>query len=78
MIDNCEFISFRVDTLIDGSGWITQRPRFPCHDEAQMYALEFGMRWRYVKQTRVVPSTDNITVRWAEGRLEPVKPGDVA
>jgi hypothetical protein len=71
--------SFKVEVIADSSGkWVSNAVRLPTAEDARAYGRDLAGRWISVRNMRVMPSTDHLTNLWADGRLIPVKPGDVA
>jgi hypothetical protein len=78
ILDGQEVRSFAPEVIADSSlKWAGNAVRFATETEAQMYALDLACRWTAVRETRVVPSHEPVTYAWEDGKLVPVKPGDV-
>jgi hypothetical protein len=64
-------VSYRAEVLADQSGtWAGNALRFATRAEAEHYAADLASRWLLVTATRVVASTDPVTDRIIDGRLE--------
>lgn len=70
--------SWAPEVIADSSGkWAGNGVRFPTRAEAEGWVLDRSLRWAAVRDTRVVPSKDPANYRWVDGRIVPIKPGDV-
>jgi hypothetical protein len=69
--------SWKPEMLVDGK-WCDNTLRFPTEQEAGENALALLMRWTVPTDSRAVESDDLPNYNWIDGRLEPIKPGDVA
>jgi hypothetical protein len=67
-----------VQTMMDGDRWTGNALRFGTKEEAEDYARVLFWNWTSSTAYRVVEVEDPITYALVEGRLVPVKPGDVA
>jgi hypothetical protein len=65
--------SYAPEVIADSSGkWCGNALRFPTFEEADANVKDLYSRWILVRDTRVVPSTDEPNYRWHEGRLVPL------
>ena len=56
--------SYKAEVIADNSGtWCANSLRFETHEQAQTYARDLACRWSLVREYRVTPCTDDITVR---------------
>jgi len=63
--------SFKAEVIADDSGkWVSNLLRFAAEHEALAYANDLHWNWTAVRQTRVVPSTDQANARWVDNRLD--------
>jgi hypothetical protein len=61
--------SFKPEVIADSSGeWSGNACRFATEDEAKAYVHDLFMRWTLVRETRVVPSDDDVNCKWEGGR----------
>jgi hypothetical protein len=58
--------------------WTSNGVRLPTYDDAVMYKFDLFCRWSGIGEARVVPSDDLPNYQWVNGRIAPMKPGDVA
>jgi hypothetical protein len=57
-----EFKSWAAEVIADGSGKFAGNGlRFATKEEAETYVADLASRWTLVRETRVVPSTDEVT-----------------
>jgi hypothetical protein len=55
--------SYAAEVIADNSGkWVGNGLRFATEEEAQAYVHGLMWRWMAVRDTRVVPSSDPVTV----------------
>jgi hypothetical protein len=57
-------MSYAAEVIADSSGkWVGNGLRFATEEEAEVYVQALMMRWTAVRDTRVVPSSDPVTVK---------------
>jgi hypothetical protein len=73
-------MSWKPEVQVQGEGdkWHGNALRFGTKEEAEDYAFVLFWNWTSSTAYRVVEVEDQITYALVEGRLVPVKPGDVA
>jgi hypothetical protein len=61
--------SFKAEVIADASGtWSSNSLRFATEAEAEAYVRNLMGRWMSVRQTRVVPSDDQVSHAWSGTR----------
>lgn len=64
-------MSYKPEVIADGSGqWCGNALRFATEQEAQHYVNDLMMRWLSVRDTRIVPSEDDVNARIVNNRLQ--------
>jgi hypothetical protein len=67
-------MSWKPEVIADSSGqWVGNALRFTTKVEAETYVADLAMRWRLVRSTRVVQSTDPVTHCFDGRRLRNVE-----
>jgi hypothetical protein len=62
-------VSFKPQVVADNSGeWVSNGLCFATQAEAEAYVSDLMWRWTLVRDTRVIVSSDPVTVRWENGR----------
>jgi hypothetical protein len=57
--------SFKPEVIADNSGeWCANGQCFATEDEARKAVTDLSFRWIAVRETRVVPSDDEVTYKW--------------
>lgn len=63
--------SYEVEVIADGSGqWCCNQVRLATIAEAEEYGGDLAWRWLSVRTHRVAPSTEPVTHRFQNGKLE--------
>ena len=64
-------MSFKPEVMCAGeSTWAGNALRFATEAEAHQYVEDLAMRWTAVADVRVVPSSDDVTARIINNRLQ--------
>jgi hypothetical protein len=72
-------MSWKPEVIADASGkWCGNALRFATRDEAEANVCDLMMRWLAVRETRVVECDDAVNYRYIDGRLENLKPEELA
>jgi len=72
-------MSFKPEVIADPSGrWCGNALRFATREEAEANVRDLMMRWFAVRETRVVESDDPVNYGYVNGRLESLKPEELA
>jgi hypothetical protein len=69
--------SWCAEVIADNSGEWSRNPlRFATEQEAIDYATDLSWRWTSVRKYRATPTTDAVSHRYTNGRLEEIVCGD--
>ena len=72
-------MSFTSEVIADSSGKRCGNAlRFAVHKEAEANVRDLMMHWLAVRETRVIESEDPVNYRYVDGRLESLKPEELA
>jgi hypothetical protein len=64
-------MSFKPEVIADNTEtWCANGLRFATEQEAQHYVADLMMRWLSVRDTRVVPSEEDVNARIVNNRLQ--------
>ena len=64
-------MSYRPEVIADSSGkWCPNQLRFATREEALWYCHDLMSRWTAVRETRVMPSEDDVNVRVINYKLQ--------